>query len=447
MKVIIVGGVAAGMSAAAKFRRLDKDSTILIYEKSDIISWGACGLPYYVGNFFENSDMMKARTIEDMKKVNIDVKINHEVIKVDPIKKTIQVKNWENGEVFEDNYDKLMISTGAHSILPPIKNIDTKGVFTLKEFSDGLNLKKEMDKEENQNIIIVGAGYIGLELLEACVNLKKKNIKVIQLGDRVLAESFDKEITDIMEEEIRGHEGVELLLQEMVLEIIEKDGKVVGIKTDKNEYKADLVVIATGVRPNTEFLKDSGINMLKNGALIIDKYGRTNIEDIYSGGDCASVYHMISNEDVYIPLGTTANKIGRIVGENLAGLNSEFCGTLGSAAIKVLNLEAGRTGISEKEAIAKGLNYKTLFMKDKNHAGYYPGEEDIYIKLIYDVDTRLILGGQIIGKSGAVLRVDVISTALYSKLKVDDLGKIDFCYAPPFSNAWDALNVAGNLAK
>lgn len=447
MKIIIIGGVAAGMSAAAKASRIDKSAEIVIYEKTEIVSWGACGLPYYVGNFYEDPNNMIARPVEKFIEAGMNIKIKHEVIGIDIEKKEITIKNLVTGEIFKDNYDKLMVATGAHAIMPPIKNLSAKGVYTLKDYTDGIILKEEMMKEEIQDIIVVGAGYIGIEVVEAAKHLGKRSVRLIQLGERVLLESFDKEITDVMEEEIRAHEGVELHLEEAVQEIIEKDGKVVGIKTNKGEYKADLVVISTGVRPNTAFLKETGIEMLPNGALIIDEFGKTSIDSIYSAGDCATVYHRVRKENVYIPLATTANKIGRIVGENLAGKNTPFTGTLGSAAIKVLDVEAGRTGITENEAIKMGINYKTVFVKDKNQTNYYPGREDIFVKLIYNADTRVLLGAQIAGKKGAVLRVDSLATAIYSELTVDEIGMMDFCYAPPFARTWDVMNVAGNVAK
>lgn len=447
MKIVIIGGVAAGMSAAAKASRLNKEAELVIYEKTDIVSWGACGLPYYVGNFYEDPNNMIARPVHKFLEAGMNIKIKHEVIKVDTEKKEITVKNLVTGEIFNDNYDKLMIATGAHAIMPPIKNLSTKGVYTLKDYSDGIILKEEMMKDENQEIIVVGAGYIGIEVVEAAKNLGKRNVRLIQLGDRVLMESFDKEITDVMEEEIRSHEGVNLHLEESVLEIIEEDGKVKGVKTNKGEYNADLVVVATGVRPNTAFLKDTGIEMLPNGALVIDEHGKTSIDSIYSAGDCATVYHLVREENVFIPLATTANKIGRVVGENLAGVETVFKGTLGSAAVKVMDVEAGRTGLTESEAIKKGINYKTVFVKDKNQTNYYPGQEDIFVKLIYNAETRVLLGAQIAGKKGAVLRVDALATAIYSKLTVDEIGMMDFCYAPPFARTWDVMNVAGNVAK
>lgn len=443
MKIVIIGGVAAGMSAAAKAKRVAKDAQITVYEKTDIVSFGACGLPYFVGDFFDNPNMMIAREADKFRETGIEVKTRHEVISVDPKSKVITVRNLESEEIFKDNYDKLMIATGASAIIPPIENIELDNVFTLKSMKDGKNLKKAALKSENKNVIVIGAGYIGIETVEAMKNLGKE-VRLIQLDSRVLPDSFDREITDLMEKEL-VEQGVSLHLSEAV-KAFKGTGKIKQVVTDSGVYPADIVVIATGVKPNTEFLAGTGITM-KKGAIIIDEYGKTNIEDIYAAGDCATVYHMVKEENVYIPLATTANKIGRIVGENLGGLNNKFPGTLGSACVKVMELEAGRTGISEADAIEKGINYKTVFISDKNQTGYYPGQESIHVKLIYNSSTKVILGGQIIGKKGAVLRVDVLAAAIYNKMTTEQLGMLDLCYAPPFARTWDVLNVVGNVAK
>lgn len=444
MRIVIVGGVAAGMSAAAKARRIAKEANVVVYEKTDVVSFGACGLPYYVGDFFSDQNNMIARTVEKFREKDIEVNIHCEVMSVDPASKRLQVKNTNTGEVFEDHYDQLMIATGASVVMPPIENMHLENVFTLKSMEDGIRLKVAGLSKENKEIVVIGAGYIGVEVVEAMKQLSK-NVRLIQLDQRILPDSFDKEITDIMEEELINS-GVELHLGERVV-AFKGDSKVTEVITDKGAYKADIVVISTGVKPNTAFLEDAGIEMLANGAVVINEFGQTNFEDIYAAGDCATVFHLVREEDVYIPLATTANKIGRVVGENLAGQRNSFQGTLGSAAIKVMNLEAGRTGISESEAIKKGINYKTVFISDKNQTDYYPGQSDIHVKLIYHADTKVVLGGQIIGKKGAVLRVDVLATAIFNKMKTDQLGMLDLCYAPPFSRTWDVLNVVGNVAK
>ncbi|WP_283625218.1 CoA-disulfide reductase [Clostridium butyricum] len=444
MRVIIIGGIAAGTSAAAKFRRMHKDAEIVIYEKNNIVSFGACGLPYFVGDFFEDSNNMIARTPEAFINSGVDVKTLHEVKRVDFENKKVIVKDLKGNEEFEDYYDKLMIATGASSIIPPIKNLDIENVHTLKSMEDGIRLKELFRDENNKNIAIIGAGFIGLEAVEAAKKYDKK-VSVFQLGDRILQDVFDKEITDLLEEELRKH-NVDLYLQESVTEII-GDKKVKRVKTPNREVEADVVIIATGVRPNTEFLKNSNLEMLPNGAIIVDNYGKTSIEDVYSAGDCATITQIITGEKAYVPLATGANKLGRIVGENLAGADIEFQGSLSSSCIKVMNMEAGRTGITESKAKALNLNYKTVFINDMNATNYYPGQSKIYIKLIYDSESKVILGGQVAGYKDAVQRVNVIAACIYGKLTTKELGMLDLCYAPPFARTWDALNVAGNVCK
>lgn len=444
MKVIIVGGVAAGMSAAAKLKRANKEAQITVYEKSRHVSFGACGLPYFVGNFFEDSQKMIARTVEQFNASGITVNIEHEVLNVDTDNKCITVKNLLTGETFTDTYDKLMIATGASAIIPPINNVDLKHVYTLKSMEDGEALKHAMQNEALKRVAIVGAGFIGLEVVEAAKQYGKE-VHVFQLNDRVLVDTFDKEITDLLEEELRTHD-VHLHLSQTVTELV-GDEAVTQIKTNDETFDVDIVVLTAGVRPNTSFLKDTKIEMLRNGALVIDHEGRTSIEDIYAAGDCASINHILKPEPAYIPLATVANKMGRIIGENLAGAHHTFNGSLASACLKVMNLEAGRTGLSEQEAMNLGINYKTVFITDMNQTSYYPGQSKINVKLIYNADTKVILGGQIVGRKDAVQRVNVLATAIFAGLTTDQLAMLDLCYAPPFARTWDVLNIAGSVAK
>ncbi|WP_024654978.1 CoA-disulfide reductase [Borrelia hispanica] len=443
MKIIIIGGTAAGTSAAAKAKRINKELNIVIYEKTNTTSFGACGLPYFIGKFFDEPNNMIARTPEQFKQNGISVFTKHEVIKVDIKNNIIQVKNLQTQEIFNDTYDKLMIATGGNPIIPPINNIKLKNFYTLRNMQDGKEIRELLNQQEIKNIIIIGAGYIGIEMVEA-TKAREKNVRIIQLDKRILTESFDKEITNIMEEELIKN-NVLLHTNEFVTSLIGKD-KVEGIITNKSEYKADLVILSTGIKPATEFLEGQ-LDTLKNGAIIVNEYGETSAKNIFAAGDCATIYNIISNQNDYIPLATTANKLGKIIGENLAGKRVPFKGTLGSASIKVLSLEAARSGLTEEMALKLGLQYKTVFIKDKNHTNYYPNQEDLYIKLIYNQDTKEILGAQIIGKNGAALRMHALSLAIYSKLKINELGMMDFAYSPPFSKTWDALNIAGNAAK
>ena len=445
MKIVIIGGVAAGMSAAAKLKRLKPEYDVVVYEKTDVVSFGACGLPYFVGGFFDDSKEMIARTAEEFIKTGVDLKVFHKVINIDTDSKTLTVENLKDSETFEDKYDKLMIATGADSIIPPVKNINLENVTTLKTLDNGFHLKDLLNKEENKNVVIIGAGFIGVEAIEACKK-QNKNVTIFQLEDRILNAVFDKEITDVLEEEIKSH-NVDLRVNEAVSELV-GEKKVEAVITSKGEkIPADVVIIATGVKPNTEFLKDSGINMLPNGALIVDEFGKTSIEDIYAAGDCATVRNIVSGKDTYVPLATGANKLGRIVGENLAGLDTKYPGSLSSSCIKVMNMEAASTGLTEMQAQKLGLNYKAKFITDFNQTTYYPGRDKIYVKLVYDAETKVILGGQVAGFKDAVQRCNVIAAAIMSKMTTTELGMLDLCYAPPFSRTWDVLNVAGNVSK
>ncbi len=444
MKIVIIGGIAAGMSAAAKARRTDKEAEIIVYEMGKIVSFGACGLPYYVGDFFSDPKYMLARTVEQMRESGIDVQTEHQVLSVSPELKTLEVKDLKGNRVFIQDYDKLMIATGANVINPPFANRDLDNIFTLTKMEDGERMRSLALSEEVKDVTVIGAGFIGVEVVEAMKNLGK-HVRLIQRSGRVFNRMFDERITDLMQEELLSH-GVELVLNEAV-QGFEGESSAETVLTDKNRYETDLVVIATGFKPNTAFLNDSGIAMLENGAIITNERGETNFPDIYAAGDCATVKHMFTGKDVYIPLATGANKLGRVVGTNMAGGSATYPGSLGSSCVKVMDYEAARTGIDEAEAEKLGIDYSTVFVKDKNQTHYYPNQQDIYIKLVYEKESKVILGGEILGKNGAALRIDAIAVAISAKMTTEDLGMMDFCYAPPISKTWDPLNVAGNIAK
>ncbi|MCR1875335.1 CoA-disulfide reductase [Paraclostridium bifermentans] len=444
MRVVIIGGVAAGMSAAAKLKRMKPDYEVVVYEKTDVVSFGACGLPYFVGGFFDDPQNMIARAPEKFVESGIDLKIFHEVTSIDTDSKKLKVQDVKNGEIFEDSYDKLMIATGASSIIPPIKNVKLENVSTLKSLDDGIKVKELMNRDEIKKVAIIGAGFIGLEAVEAAKKLGKE-VVVFQLEDRILPQVFDKELTDILEEEIKNH-NVDLRLQEIVSELVGEE-KVKKVITNKGEYDADLVIISTGVRPNTAFLKDSKVNLLPNGAIIVDEFGKTSVEDIYAAGDCATIKNIVTGQDSYVPLATGANKLGRIVGENLAGANNSFQGSLGSSCIKIMDMEAASTGLTEVQAEKLGIKVKSKFISDFNQTNYYPGRNKMYVKLVYDADTKVILGGQVAGYKDAVQRCNVIAASIFGKLTTSQLGMLDLCYAPPFARTWDILNVAGNVSK
>lgn len=444
MRVIIIGGIAAGMSAAAKLRRIDPSAQILVIEKQDYISFGACGLPYYIGDYFSEKERMLVRKPEQIRAMGIELQLQQEVVAVDVLSKNVTVKNLLDGSQRKENYDKLMIASGASAIIPPIKNLSLENVHMLRTLHDGEKVREKMMSESVRSVGVIGAGFIGLEVVEAAKKLGKE-VHLFQLEDRVLKDTFDVEVTNLIEEELRK-EGVHLHLNTMVT-ALDGEQSVTHVRAGEQAYATDLVIVATGVRPNTQFLKETGIAMLPNGAIVIDEQGRTSIDDIYAAGDCATVPHLKKTEPCYIPLATSANKLGRIVGENLAGRELKYPKTLGSSCLKVLGIEAGRTGLTEQDAIKQGVSYKAIFITDKNHTDYYPNQEKIHVKLIYHKDTKVILGGQVVGKSDAVQRTNVLATAITANMTTSMLGMLDLCYAPPFSRTWDVLNIAGNAAK
>lgn len=443
MKIIIIGAQAAGASAAAKAKRTNPEAIVRIYEKSEIVSFGACGLPYFVGDQFKDPNEMISRTPEQFQKSGVEIRILHEVIAIDVDTRTIKIKDLQTDIIFEDTFDKLLFAVGASPVIPPIKNCRIKNVFTLKSLHDGLCIKEIVNTPAIKQIVIIGAGYIGLETAEELTNLGKE-VRVIQLDKRVLPDAFDSEATNILEEELQQH--CFLHVDEKVEALIGQE-QVEAVVTNKGTYSADLVIIATGVNPNHSLYQELNIEMLANGAIITDSYGQTSLADIYAAGDCVALNHRVSQRPVYIPLATGANKLGRIAGENLAGGHSEFPGTLGTSAIRVFEIEAARTGITETEAIKYDIPYDTVIIKDKNHSNYVTGQADVTLKLIYHARTRVLLGGQIAGGRGSASKADILAMAIWQKAEIDELAMIDFLYAPPFSRPWSILNIAGSNAK
>ncbi len=441
---LILGANAAGMSAAMRIVKLDKQASITVLEKSDVVSFGACGIPYFVGGEFADVNQMTAKPMADFIKLGIDIRLHHAATGIAPDNKRVTALDAQTGQRHSFSYDKLMIAVGAAPILPPIKGLQTQGVHTMHSRSDALTLMALLP--HCQNVVIIGGGFIGLEAAEAFV-ARGKQVTIIETDKRVMARSLDEEITPHLEAALKRH-GVQLRCDESVLEIVSEQGRADSVLTNHATCPADLVLVAAGYKPNTGFLQGSSIRLSKQGAIIIDDQCQTNLTDIYSAGDCATAPHRL-NGDMYIPLATTANKMGRIAGEVMAGKESRFIGTLGSSGIRVFDMEAGRTGITETEARQLGLDYGTVFIQDKNHTDYVADQTDMWVKLIYEKSTRKLLGGQICGSwlGGAVHRVDALAVAIYSGLTVDELGMMDFIYAPPFARTWEIMNVAGNVAK
>lgn len=448
-EIVIIGAEAAGMSAAAKARRVDRNARITVFEQSDVISFGACGLPYYIGDFFDNAAEMSEFSPADFAKKGIDVHVHHRVEKVDVEQQQLTVRNLTTNETFVQSYHRLLIATGASPVMPPVAGLQeakNRGRASfVKTMQDGIRLKETVSSEQVQEVAVIGAGYIGLEMVEALERQGKK-VRLFDSVERPLQVSFDQEIGELVMKTLVA-KGIHCHWQERLTDVAEgADGRI-QLTTDKGQYETDLIVLCTGVRPNTAFLDDLNLERTGNSAIVVDKQARTSINNLFAAGDCATVPHAQMDGPVWIPLATYANKLGRLAGEVMAGLDSVFPGAYGAACLKVLDLEAARVGLSEKDAADLALDYKTVVIKDKDHTNYYPGQSDILVKLIYEAGSKKILGGQIAGGRGAVLRVDALAAAIKGGLTTADLGMLDLCYAPPFARTWDALNVAGNVAK
>ncbi|MGL4394739.1 MAG: CoA-disulfide reductase [Brevinema sp.] len=442
MNIIIAGGNATGMSAATRIRKNSPEANIIVLEKSDIVSFGACGLPYFVGDEFSDANEMIVRSIEAFQKSNIDVRLFHEIVSLDSKTQTVRARNTKTNEEISLSYDKLLISTGAHPFVPPIAGVELKGVHTLTKIEDGTAVKDSL--KDVQNVVVIGGGFIGLEVAEAMIH-QGKTVTLIEKGPGLSTRVFDPEMTKHLEVAILNS-GVDLRRNEGLEAILGQD-KVEAVKTDKGEYPADLVIIAIGFRPSTQWLKESGIEMLPNGAIVIDELCQTSLPHVYAGGDCATVKHAVHGQNSYIPLATTANKLGRLLGDTMSGKEAPFHGTLGSSALRFQEFEIARTGLSEHEAQSAGYDYATNVIKDYNHTSYVAGKTEVVLKYIYDKKTRVLLGAQICGGDGAALRIDALAVAIFTKMTVDTLGMMDFMYAPPFSRTWDIMNIAGNTAK
>lgn len=444
MRVLIVGGNAAGMSAASKLRRLDNEAEIIVFERGNEVSYGSCGLPYFISGISNDENMLRVRALKEFEdKYNIEVRMNEEVTALDSSEKYLSVKN-KYGEIYTEYYDKLVISTGASSVFPPFPGKDLDNIFTLKSIEDGKRIKAVAESEEIKNVTIVGSGFIGMELAESFLALNK-NVRIIEMLPHVMG-NYEPEISRVLEDKLRAY-GVHLCLGEAV-KSFEGDNKIQTITTDKNSYETDMAIIAIGVSPNTKFLKDNeGFEFLKNGAIIVNNKMETGVSHVYAGGDCASVFNEITKQNTYIALATNANKQGRIIGSNLAGGNVTLPGRIGTSALKFNELEVAKTGVGLNEAVAAGYNAGFSLVETQIVPPYYSNQSSILIKIIYDKDTNKLLGACMAGDKGTAIRIDIFATAITGGMTVNDISTLDLAYAPPFSLAWDAVQVAANATK
>jgi len=442
---VIIGGDAAGMSAATQIRRLQPDAEIIVFEKGEILSYAQCGLPYYVAGLVPTVEDLIARTKKQFEeKYKITIHLKHEVTFIDSVSNYVTALSIDNQEKIIMSYDYLLIATGGEAIVPPWDGKELEGVTVLKTIPDANRILQWLDdREEIQKVAIIGGGYIGLEMAEA-FHIRGKEVQIIDIADQLNA-SFDAEMAEHAKVELEK-KGVKVSLGEEV-KGFKGDGKVQMVLTNKGEYAADLVVISIGIRPNSEIAKQAGIELGPRNAICVNSRMQTNIENIYAAGDCATHFHIVKQQDDYIPLGTTANKQGRIAGSNLGGEHVEFKGIVGTAVMKVLDLEMARTGLNEKEANALNIDYETVTIKSRHHATYYPNAERIFIKLVFKKGDRTLLGGQVVGYAGVDKRIDVLAMAITFRMTVDELQDLDLAYAPPFNGVWDPVQQASRVAE
>ncbi len=444
MKIIIIGGNAAGMSAASKARRNDPKAEIIVFEKLGTVSYGACGLPYYISDDIKNADSLIAIPVDDFRnKRKIDVRLFHEAVSFNARKKTALIKNGKNGESFEQSYDKLIISTGASAIVPKIPGSDLNNVFALRTLEDGIQIKSFIEKESPKQAAVIGAGYIGLEMAEA---LTKRGIQVhvFEALDQVLP-YLDDDMSAMAAETLQKN-GVKLYLKSMVTGI-DGDGKVEKIMlSDGRTITVDLVLMSVGIRPNISFAQSGGVQIGKTGAIQINDRMQTSVMHVYAAGDCAETRCMVNNKATWVPLGTTANKQGKTAGDNASGGHSKFRGITTTSAVKIFDLEVASTGLNSVTAEKMGLSFAAVSIRSKTRAHYYPGQKDIYVKMLLNKQDGRFLGAQILGGEGVAKRIDVLATALYNKMTVQQIAELDLSYSPPFAPVWDALLVAANQA-
>ncbi len=464
-RLVVIGGVAAGMSAASSFKRSKPEAEAIVLERDHFISYGACSLPYYISDDVKDINMLISLTPEvSAQERGITVMTRHEAVTIDTGKKTVIARDLDNNKEKVIAYDKLVISTGGLPVRPPLPGIDLGRVFTLRTLQDGVEIKTFIDqwssfqpclgpeciylnsfgaRKRPMKAAIVGGGYIGMEM---CESLRKRGIDVtvFEKMDRVLG-NMDTSITAIVEDKI-GAEGVKLMKGVSVEGFEGKDNAVTTILTDKGPFETDMVLLVIGARPNTKLAAETGIELGAAGAVKVDEHLSTSIPGIYAAGDCAEATQLITGKKVYIPLGTTANKQGRIAGENAAGMDSIFEGIVGTAVTKIFDLEVARTGLSPVEAQREGLDHIVSTVKGRSRSSAYPAGKPITVTYVVERGSGRLLGAQMAGEEGVAHRIDTLAAGLYGKMTVADVARLDLGYAPPFATVWDPILVAANVA-
>ena len=445
MKVVIVGGVAAGATAAARLRRLDEQAEILIFERSGYISYANCGLPYYIGDVITDPEALTLQTPEQFfARFRVQVRVRHEVTALHPERKTVSVTDLATGRTFEESYDKLILAPGARPTQPRLPGVGLERVFTLRTVEDTFRIKEFIQKNKPRSAVLAGGGFIGLELAE---NLRELGMEVtIVQRPKQLMNPFDADMAALIHAEMRRH-GVQLALGSTVEGFTPTNRGVEVLRKDEPSLQADMVVLAIGVTPDTALAKSAGLALgIKDSILVNDRL-ETSVPDVYAAGDAVQVRHAVTGQDALISLAGPANKQGRIIADNICGMDSRYTGSQGSSVVKVFSMTAAATGVNEKNARNAGFDPEAVILSPMSHAGYYPGGRLMTMKLVYDKPTLRVLGAQIVGYEGVDKRIDVLATAIHAGMTAPQLKELDLAYAPPYSSAKDPVNMAGFMAE
>ena len=445
MKVVIIGGVAGGATAAARLRRLDEAAEIVVFERSGYVSYANCGLPYYIGGAIEEPEALTLQTPESFfARFRVDMRVRHEVTAIHPEKKTVSVKALETGEEFEERYDKLILSPGARPTQPRLPGAGIGKVFTLRTVEDTFRIKDYINAHHPKSAVLAGGGFISLELAE---NLRELGMEAaIVQRPKQLMTPFDPDMAAFIHGEARRH-GIRLALGHTVEGFAERDGGVDVLLKDAAPLHADMVVLAIGVTPDTVLAKEAGLELGLKGSIVVNDRMETSVPDIYAVGDAVQVKHSVTGQDAVISLAGPANKQGRIAADNICGGDSRYPGSQGSSVIKVFDLTAASTGVSETNAKKAGLDVDTVILSPMSHAGYYPGGKLMTMKVVFEKGTCRLLGAQIVGYEGVDKRIDVLATAIRAGLTAIQLKDLDLAYAPPYSSAKDPVNMAGFMVE
>ena len=439
-RLVIIGGDAAGMSAAAKVRREDPGREIVVFERSPHTSYSACGMPYFIGGVVAKAEQLIARTPEKFReKYRIDVRTRHDVVEIDPANAEVLVKDLDSGTASRMDYDQLLIATGAIPFCPQVPGAGAAGIFGLSTLQSGIRVRQYMDAEQPRRVVVVGGGYIGLEMAEAFIRCGLE-VALVERGTQVMG-TLDPDMGAQVSEALRDI-GVTLYLEESLVGFETEANRVKAVATDQRNLPADLVLLGLGTRPHSVLAVDAGLTPGASGAIPVNSRQQTALANVWAAGDCAESFHLVSRRPVHIALGTIANKQGTVAGTNLAGDYATFPGVVGTAVSKICKYEVARTGLQEKEIKQLGLEAASATITSKTRAGYYPGAGPITVKLWAERGSGRLLGGQIVGIEGAAKRIDVLAVALHAGLTVDEVVHLDLSYAPPYSPVWDPVQTA-----